>query len=81
MPHKAVGVYSVLNSAGVSIVCLTGQRCLFGPSWDTGYLINASEISGCLFCAQLGRGVYSVPPGAQNRPIRFAKSSGGLLVV
>ena len=69
----AVGVYSVLNRAGVSIVCLTGQGCLLCASWDTGYLIWASHGSGCLFCAQQGRGVLCVPPGVQDDLIRFTQ--------
>ena len=101
VPHMAVGVYSVLNRAGIYIVWSSWQRCLFcaswdtgypisasnacwclfGASWDTGYLICASQSSACLFCAQLGSGVYCVSPGTQADPIRFAKSSGGLLVV
>ena len=62
----AVGVYSVLNRAGLSIVCLTGQGCLLCGFWDTEYLICVSHGSGCLFCAQHGRGVYFGPPGTQG---------------
>ena len=37
--------------AGVSIVCLTGQRCLLCASWNIGYLICASHACCCLFDA------------------------------
>ena len=73
-----VGVYSVPNKAGVSIVCLTGKRCLLCASWDTGYLICVSHGRGCLFCAQHGRGVYCVPSGAQEGPKHWTRRAGGV---
>ena len=45
------GHHWVSHRAGVSIVCLTGQRCVLCVSQDKGYLIWASHGSGCLFCA------------------------------
>ena len=71
----AVGVYSVLKRPGVSIVCLTGQGCLFCASWDTGsdmcltwhwVFVLCSTGQGFILCDPHDRGVYSVPPGTQG---------------
>ena len=52
----AEGVYCVPNRERVSIVCLTGQGCLFCAPWDTGYLIWASYACWCLFGASWDAG-------------------------